>query len=583
MRLRVLVIDDKLGRSPLHQRQLTRVFAALVDDCRSTGGVNFALTVEFSAGQRFEGGCWVNDIEIALAAVDETKDSRATGATALPDWCLVLVDMQFDYGPVDDERDDPPLVAQHFGLEIEAALLARHPGLPTVRFTSSHERDIRTGTTRPFLSKVDVFSNGEKGVDALRMAMLCYGQMSDEVKTWLLRVPSHTPVASAALIEVYTEAFLAARSGEFVLLRGEAGTGKEVLAHYMHSVSGRSEGPFVGRSVASVPAELFESELFGIEKGAATGIGRTVVGEFEHAAGGTLLLDEIGASSPAHQAKLLRVLQERHFTRVGGRDLLEVKCLVVAATQDNVEERGSSGEFRRDLYDRFQRVLYIPPLRQRTQDIEPLARRVLIDEMARTGKSGILLAEDAITVLQHSALPKNARTVQQVLSRAMAAKSSQSVIRGADLVFDQAVPDTERPALLAPWGTNNEPLVPTARLEDVAEAAGGASRTGKSGTEAHHGIRDAPILERGALKQLRAETARRERRLACHALERCRHPVTGKLKIQPAMQYLMDDPTMTPMGAKRMIQKLMATTQRGEFSVERVEAWMRGLQQRDVQ
>ena len=169
-----------------------------------------------------------------------------------------------------------------------------------------------------------------------------------------------------------------ARTDATVLIRGESGVGKNLVARAIHAASLRRNGPFVVVNCAALPAELLESELFGHEKGAFTGAYRRTPGKFEYANGGTLCLDEIGEMPRALQAKLLHVLQDLQFTRVGGRELIRVDVRVVATTNRNLESAMRDGDFREDLYYRLNVVeLNVPPLRDRREAIPGLAKHFL--------------------------------------------------------------------------------------------------------------------------------------------------------------------------------------------------------------
>ncbi len=163
-----------------------------------------------------------------------------------------------------------------------------------------------------------------------------------------------------------------------VLVRGESGTGKELVAQALHELSPRRERPFVAVNCAAIARELVESELFGHERGAFTGADARRAGRFEAADGGTLFLDEIGDMAPATQAKVLRVLQERRFERLGGTTSIEVDVRIVAATHRNLEAEVAAGRFREDLYYRLRVVeIALPPLRERREDLPALAQRLL--------------------------------------------------------------------------------------------------------------------------------------------------------------------------------------------------------------
>ncbi len=184
---------------------------------------------------------------------------------------------------------------------------------------------------------------------------------------------------SPAMQEVFRTIGRLSRSGISVLITGETGSGKEVVARALHQHSPRAQGPFVAINTAAIPAELLESELFGHERGAFTGAHARRPGRFEEAAGGTLFLDEIGDMPLALQTRLLRVLAEGDFYRVGGRDLLRADVRVIAATHQDLEAKTADGSFREDLYHRLNVInIALPPLRDRPEDIPLLARHFLV-------------------------------------------------------------------------------------------------------------------------------------------------------------------------------------------------------------
>lgn len=180
-------------------------------------------------------------------------------------------------------------------------------------------------------------------------------------------------ILSPAMKEVFSVVARAANSDATVLVRGESGTGKELVARALHRASDRAEKPFIAVNCAALPETLLESELFGAEKGAYTGSVTRRIGRFELASGGTLFLDEIGDVPAAIQAKLLRVLEQKTFERLGGTETIKSDCRLVAATNQNLEEMVKQGKFRDDLYYRLNVIqIMIPPLRDRPEDILPL-------------------------------------------------------------------------------------------------------------------------------------------------------------------------------------------------------------------
>ncbi|BCB04180.1 sigma-54-dependent Fis family transcriptional regulator [Bacillus sp. KH172YL63] len=213
----------------------------------------------------------------------------------------------------------------------------------------------------------------------------------------------------------------AAKGRSTVLIRGESGTGKELFAHAIHNSSARSDGKFVIVNCAAIPEDLLESEFFGYEEGAFTGANRRgKVGKFDLANGGTLFLDEIGDMSISLQAKLLRVLQEREFYRVGGNERIKVDVRIIAATNRHLEEMVKEGQFREDLYYRLNVIsLNIPPLRERVRDVEHLTQKLMIELNTMLGTSITGISEKAETALLQYDWPGNVRELRNVLERAI--------------------------------------------------------------------------------------------------------------------------------------------------------------------
>ncbi|TAJ31748.1 MAG: sigma-54-dependent Fis family transcriptional regulator [Nitrospirae bacterium] len=204
-----------------------------------------------------------------------------------------------------------------------------------------------------------------------------------------------------------------------VLLQGETGTGKEFIARVLHHNGSRAAGPFIGVNCTAIPRDLFESELFGYERGAFTGASQRKLGLLERAEGGTMFLDEIGDLDPAMQAKLLRVLQERSFRRLGGTDDIAVDFRLITATNRDLKKEVARGTFREDLFFRLNVVLFdLPPLRQRVEDIIPLCLRALVRYGREFGKNVVDIEPEARTMLERYAYPGNVRELQNIIERA---------------------------------------------------------------------------------------------------------------------------------------------------------------------
>ena len=217
-----------------------------------------------------------------------------------------------------------------------------------------------------------------------------------------------------------------------VLLQGESGTGKEVIARLVHDCSERTDGPFIPVNCGAIPAELLESELFGHEKGAFTGAVAARKGRFELAEGGTLFLDEIGDMPYDMQVKLLRVLQERVFERVGGGKAIKCNVRIIAATHQQLEQQVEDGKFRMDLYYRLNVFpLEVPALRERTADIAGLAQR-FIDGFSDQGRGLIRLEADAMAHLRLYQWPGNVRELGNLIERLIILHADEAIF-AADL------------------------------------------------------------------------------------------------------------------------------------------------------
>jgi DNA-binding NtrC family response regulator len=248
--------------------------------------------------------------------------------------------------------------------------------------------------------------------------------------------------AGRAMRRVFETIQKVAETDLTVLVRGESGTGKELVAQAIHNRSPRSGRPFVPVNCAAISRELVESELFGHEKGAFTGADARRQGRFEAADGGTIFLDEIGDMARETQAKVLRVLQERSFERVGGTRPIQVDVRVVAATHRNLEEEVREGRFREDLYYRLKVVeIELPALRERREDVPALAQRFLEQVNERLGREKQRISEAALARLAAHPWPGNVRQLRNVIERA-AVLAAGSEIQESDLNLDGGAAET---------------------------------------------------------------------------------------------------------------------------------------------
>ncbi len=238
---------------------------------------------------------------------------------------------------------------------------------------------------------------------------------------------------SAAMQELYKRVGRVAGSDTTALIQGESGSGKELIARALHAYSQRWQGPFVAVNCSAIPADLLESEMFGHERGAFTGATERHTGKFEQASGGTLFLDEVADMPLPLQAKLLRVLQEKEFSRVGGHDLLPTDCRIVAATNRTLRKQVADGAFREDLFFRLEVVvLTVPPLRQRREDI-PLLAEYFVQRINAAHKFQVRgLSPDALSALASHSWPGNVRELENALVRA-AALAPNRLLTAADI------------------------------------------------------------------------------------------------------------------------------------------------------
>ena len=224
---------------------------------------------------------------------------------------------------------------------------------------------------------------------------------------------------SIAMTRIYQTVAAIKDTETSILISGETGTGKEVIANYLHYHSVRRTKPFIAVNCAAIPRELLESELFGYEKGAFTGAGQSRAGKFEEAAGGTLFLDEIGEMDPALQAKLLRVLQERQVQRLGSNGKIDIDFRLITSTNRDLFREMEAGRFRADLFYRINVVcIELPPLRYRKEDIPMLATSFLIAFEKRESKH-LRFSDEMIDVLTHYPWPGNVRQLKNAIERAV--------------------------------------------------------------------------------------------------------------------------------------------------------------------
>jgi len=317
------------------------------------------------------------------------------------------------------------------GLEVLAACRDAQPETPVVVLTGYGT--VAAAVEAMKLGALDFLEKPVELDDLFRLVGGAIGRRPDE--PFCLEAPGAPPVvgrhprmrAAVRLLE------RVAPTESTVLLTGASGTGKELFARALHALSRRRGGPFVAVNCAAIPEPLMENELFGHEKGAFTGADRRQAGRFEAAAGGTLFLDEVGELPPAVQGKVLRVIEERTFERVGGGRTLRADVRLVAATNRPLADMVERGEFRSDLYFRLDVFpIELPPLAERPSDVPLLADHLVGRLAERHGLAPLRLAPDALELLADQPWPGNVRELSNVLERAVIL-AGEGPLRAADL------------------------------------------------------------------------------------------------------------------------------------------------------
>jgi DNA-binding NtrC family response regulator len=303
------------------------------------------------------------------------------------------------------------------GLEVLAASRQTRPQVPVVVLTA-----YGTVATAVEAMKLGAWDFLEKPVEIDDLAAMVRSALGGSEAAERFEVPGGSPIVGRhprlqAALRLLRRV---APTDSTVLLTGESGTGKELFARALHCLSPRAAGPFVAVNCAAIPEALMENELFGHEKGAFTGADRRQAGRFELARGGTLLLDEIGELGPAVQSKVLRVLEERTFERVGGEATLTADVRLVAATNRDLRGMVDGGEFRADLYYRLNVFpLELPPLRERASDVALVARHLVGQLAERHGLPAPRLTADGERLLAAQPWPGNVRELANILERAV--------------------------------------------------------------------------------------------------------------------------------------------------------------------
>ncbi len=319
-----------------------------------------------------------------------------------------------------DEENGPQILVSDIrmpggsGLELLTKVKEKHPGLPVIIMTAFSDLD----------SAVSAFQGGAfeylpkpfdlpKAVELIRRAVQ-ESQREDIAEERMAAAPEMLGQAPA-MQDVFRAIGRLSQSNVTVLITGESGSGKELVARALHKHSPRANGPFVAINTAAIPKDLLESELFGHERGAFTGAQTMRRGRFEQAEGGTLFLDEIGDMPFDLQTRLLRVLSDGHFYRVGGHSAVKANVRVIAATHQDLEQRVKEGAFREDLFHRLNVIrLRLPALRERGEDIPVLARHFLQQSAKQLGVEPKRISDAAVARLATFSFPGNVRQLENI-------------------------------------------------------------------------------------------------------------------------------------------------------------------------
>jgi two-component system nitrogen regulation response regulator GlnG len=300
------------------------------------------------------------------------------------------------------------------GLELLNAVKQRHPGVPVIVMTAYSDLDSAVaafqGGAYEYLPKpFDV----DQAVELIRRALDESRRETQATET--LDEPKEILGQAPAMQEVFRAIGRLSQSSATVLITGESGTGKELVARALHRHSARAQKPFVAINTAAMPKDLLESELFGHERGSFTGAQQQRRGRFEQAEGGTLFLDEIGDMPPELQTRLLRVLSDGTYYRVGGHQQIKANVRVIAATHQNLEQRVREGTFREDLYHRLNVIrLRLPSLRERSEDVPLLVKHFLSMSAKQLGVDAKRLSDDALAHLARLGFPGNVRQLENL-------------------------------------------------------------------------------------------------------------------------------------------------------------------------
>lgn len=537
-KLQLLIIDDQFASDEIQRRSLlTQSGMIQISEFDAHPGEG-EIGAYFCRGQIVKNNAVVNDYESIKVAV-----AMRWNVPDMESWSLVLLDVRFDSGLLVDGLVSGEANDDEFGLLVRKRLLEDFPALPIVILTSKHESEI-SDTGIPYLSKTPLTK------EIIKLTLLRHGQLSLEQKRDLLGLSSESLIASPKMMALYIIAFSQAQSNNPIMILGETGTGKELLAEFIHNKSGRS-GKLNKINMINVPDTLVESAFFGHMKGAFTGAIEKN-GYFQNANGGTLFLDEIGETPLELQAKLLRSIQSGEVYKIGSTKYDRVDVRFICATHKDLPDLVNKGLFREDFYQRLKHVtLVIPPLRERRDEIAPLSQFLLKKAMDQAGKSGIILHESALQRLMEYDFPGNVRELESMMCRIVVEKGHNTLITATDLspdldisytmTFPSRIGKEDVPLAVKKIEPETIPLISLSNLPDLL-----LQLKVSQNDPALKGIK--PRLEQAMELLLR--------RCAGALLEQ-KKTVGGKYNRRQAIQMMFDDPTLKGKAPDRAINVLL--------------------------
>ena len=385
------------------------------------------------------------------------------------------------------------------GLDLLEKVKAKHPGLPVIIMTAFSDLD----------SAVSAFQGGAfeylpkpfdlpKAVELIRRAV--EESLREEVAEERMSEAPEMLGQAPAMQDVFRAIGRLSQSNVTVMITGESGSGKELVARALHKHSPRANGPFVAINTAAIPKDLLESELFGHERGAFTGAQTMRRGRFEQADGGTLFLDEIGDMPFELQTRLLRVLSDGNFYRVGGHSAVKTNVRVIAATHQNLEQRVIDGAFREDLFHRLNVIrLRLPALRERREDVSMLTRHFLQQSAQQLGVEPKRISDAALAWMENFGFPGNVRQLENICHWLTVMAPSQ-VIEPKDLPPEVGVTRTLAGTDVTPPAKAHVPEEPVGGGEAGAPMRAPAAVAVLPATQALSGAPAAPMLLGGALQ-----------------------------------------------------------------------------------